>query len=222
MATNNAINLKDNGIASYDGSGTFSALANPLTVANGGQGNSSLTAYAVLCGGTTTTNPVQSIASVGTSGQVLKSNGAGALPSFSGGSSGYSLYFSSLTASNPSASSTYFIRPGSSMTSVSLATASGTKIYVPKSGTLVCGGFMVSIGGTLGSNENVSIYARLNNTTDIAISTTSQWTSTPITYVNSGLSSSVSAGDYFQIKIVTPAWTTNPASVDISISLIIV
>jgi hypothetical protein len=36
----------------------------------------------VLCGGTTTTDPFQSIASVGTAGQVLTSNGAGALPTF--------------------------------------------------------------------------------------------------------------------------------------------
>lgn len=53
-----------------------------ITVANGGTGDTSLTAYAVLTGGTTSTNPVQSIASVGTSGQVLTSNGAGALPTF--------------------------------------------------------------------------------------------------------------------------------------------
>ena len=41
---------------------------------------SSALPYAVLCGGTTSTNPIQSIASVGTAGQVLTSNGAGALP----------------------------------------------------------------------------------------------------------------------------------------------
>jgi hypothetical protein len=51
-------------------------------VAGGGTGVTSNTAYAVLCGGTTTTNPIQSIASVGTDGQVLVSNGAGALPTF--------------------------------------------------------------------------------------------------------------------------------------------
>jgi len=53
-----------------------------LPVANGGTGVASTTAYAVLCGGTTTTGPFQAIASVGTSGQVLTSNGAGALPTF--------------------------------------------------------------------------------------------------------------------------------------------
>ena len=56
------------------------ALATPLTVANGGSGNAAATAYAVLCGGTTSTGPIQAIASVGNAGQVLTSNGAGFLP----------------------------------------------------------------------------------------------------------------------------------------------
>lgn len=53
-----------------------------LPVANGGTGATTQTAYAVLCGGTTGTGAYQSIASVGTSGQVLTSNGASALPTF--------------------------------------------------------------------------------------------------------------------------------------------
>ena len=53
-----------------------------LPVANGGTGRASHTAYAVVCGGTTSTAAQQSIASVGTSGHVLTSNGAGALPTF--------------------------------------------------------------------------------------------------------------------------------------------
>lgn len=51
-------------------------------VAGGGTGLTSATAYAVLCGGTTSTAAFQSIAGVGTSGQFLTSNGAGALPTF--------------------------------------------------------------------------------------------------------------------------------------------
>lgn len=53
-----------------------------LAVSRGGTGLASATAYAVLCGGTTSTGAFQSIASVGTAGQVLTSNGAGALPTF--------------------------------------------------------------------------------------------------------------------------------------------
>jgi microcystin-dependent protein len=51
-------------------------------VSVGGTGANSATAYAVQCGGTTSTGAFQSVASVGTSGQVLTSNGAGALPTF--------------------------------------------------------------------------------------------------------------------------------------------
>jgi hypothetical protein len=53
-----------------------------LPVANGGTGATSQTAYAVLAGGTTSTGAYQSVASVGTSGQILTSNGASALPTF--------------------------------------------------------------------------------------------------------------------------------------------
>lgn len=60
-----------------------------VVVADGGTGRSSQTAYAVLCGGTTTTAAQQSVASVGASGQVLTSNGAGALPTFQDVSADY-------------------------------------------------------------------------------------------------------------------------------------
>ncbi|CAB4139845.1 hypothetical protein UFOVP353_55 [uncultured Caudovirales phage] len=56
--------------------------ANVIGAQYGGTGRASHTAYAVVCGGTTSTSAQQSVASVGTSGHVLTSNGAGALPSF--------------------------------------------------------------------------------------------------------------------------------------------
>lgn len=74
MVTNNAINSPD-----------------PADVSSGGTGLSSTTAYAVLCGGTTSTAALQSIASVGTAGQVLTSNGAGALPTYQAVGGGTSL-----------------------------------------------------------------------------------------------------------------------------------
>jgi hypothetical protein len=60
-----------------------------LPVANGGTGATSQTAYAVLAGGTTSTGAYQSVASVGTTGQVLTSNGAGALPTFQAAGGGF-------------------------------------------------------------------------------------------------------------------------------------
>ena len=65
----------------------------PQPIVEGGTGVQSTTAYAVLCGGTTSTGALQSIAGVGTSGQVLTSNGAGALPTFqaAGGGGGINI-----------------------------------------------------------------------------------------------------------------------------------
>jgi hypothetical protein len=53
-----------------------------LPVANGGTGLSTTTAYSVVFSGTTSTGAFQASAGPGTSGQVLTSNGAGALPTF--------------------------------------------------------------------------------------------------------------------------------------------
>lgn len=73
-----------------------------IAVADGGTGRSSHTAYAVICGGTSTTAAQQSVASVGTSGQVLTSNGASALPTFQDAASGDWVKISSATASSSS------------------------------------------------------------------------------------------------------------------------
>ena len=62
--------------------GATTLTAGTLPVAAGGTGRATATAYALVCGGTTSTGALQSIASVGTSGQILTSNGAGALPTF--------------------------------------------------------------------------------------------------------------------------------------------
>ena len=80
-----------------------------LPVAHGGTGDSSFTAYAPIFGGTTSTGALQS-GTVGTAGQVLTSNGAGALPTFqsltppsSAGPFGiYKFQTVSTSASNPS------------------------------------------------------------------------------------------------------------------------
>lgn len=54
----------------------------PIPVNQGGTSTTSFTPYAVLCTGTTATGAIQSIASVGTTGQGLCGNGSSALPTF--------------------------------------------------------------------------------------------------------------------------------------------
>lgn len=79
----------------------------PVSVANGGTGVKLVTAYAVLCAGTTLTGAVQSLASAGTSGQALVSAGASALPEFgtlgiSGGGTGATSLSAGVIQSNGS------------------------------------------------------------------------------------------------------------------------
>lgn len=106
------------------------AAATPIygtaVVAGGGTGRTSHTAYSVICGGTTTTAAQQSVVSVGTSGQVLTSNGAGALPSFQASGAGD---FATIT--------------------VQTFTSNGT--YTPTAGMLYCTVEIVGGGGGGGS-----------------------------------------------------------------------
>lgn len=103
-----------------------------LPVANGGTGATSATAYAVQCGGTTSTGAHQSIASVGTAGQVLTSNGAGALPTFQTAGGGVTL--SDDTATN----ATYYpiFATATSGTATTVKVSSTKLTYNPSTGAL--------------------------------------------------------------------------------------
>lgn len=59
-----------------------------LPVANGGTGLATTTSYGLIAAGTTSTGNFQQVSGTGTSGQVLTSNGAGALPTWQTGASG--------------------------------------------------------------------------------------------------------------------------------------
>lgn len=68
--------------------GTASNVTGTVLVPNGGSGLTSLTAYALMTGGTTSTGNMQQVSGVGTSGQVLTSNGAGILPTWQNAATG--------------------------------------------------------------------------------------------------------------------------------------
>jgi len=71
------------------GLGTIAVQNTPLTTSVGGTGLTTMTpAGAVLCAGVTQIAPVQVVESAGTTGQVLTSNGAGALPTFQAAAGG--------------------------------------------------------------------------------------------------------------------------------------
>lgn len=130
-----------------------------------------------------------------------------------GGASGYSLHFTNSGSGgvlSPADSTTYlFGEMTSGYTSASYASG---KIQIPTSGTITAVAWTIfSDGGTNASTENVSLYARINDTTDTTLTTTSNWST--VTSAVSGratVSIAVTAGQFVMLKIVTPAWATNP------------
>ena len=138
----------------------------PQPVAEGGTGVQSNTVYAVLCGGTSSTSPIQSIAGVGTSGQVLTSNGAGALPTFQAGASGTinSLTGNTGGAISPSAGNINVVGDG---TTIAIA-GSGNTLTASLVGT---GAIQTLTGSTSGgaispSAGNINITAGTGITVD--------------------------------------------------------
>jgi len=89
------------------------------------------------------------------------------------------------------------------------------RIFVPKAGTIKLA-YIEWDAGTAGTNENVSVYLRLNDTTDTLIQTIGDANASKL-FSNTAVGVVVAAGDYIEIKIVTPnpGWATNPANVAI-------
>ena len=78
------------GIVSIAAQGTdyYAPGGTDVIVADGGTGVGTFVAYTPICGGTTGTGSLQSVAALGSSGDILTSNGAGALPTFQPASGG--------------------------------------------------------------------------------------------------------------------------------------
>lgn len=166
-AGNNSLNM--------DVSLTSSAL-DPLPVPNGGTTDTSFTPYAIICGGTTGTAPFQDIGFVGNPGEILMSNGPGALPSFQSSSGGGEL--TSITTQKFTSNSTYVPSFGmvyctiecigaggggggaaNDATTYGLAAAGGgggggyVRFTVPAASIGVSQSVTVGIGGSGGSNS---------------------------------------------------------------------
>jgi hypothetical protein len=62
--------------------GSLAVGFTPVTVPLGGTGNTTFTAYSVICAGTTATGTFQNVSGVGSANQVLTSNGASNLPTW--------------------------------------------------------------------------------------------------------------------------------------------
>ena len=81
----------------------------PQPVVEGGTGDTSFTAYSVLCGGTTSHGGLQNVSGLGTSGQVLTSNGASTLPTWQPGGGGMSVVVTGTDVTNMAVNTTYIL-----------------------------------------------------------------------------------------------------------------
>jgi len=125
------------------------------------------------------------------------------------GRSGYTLPIFVGSHSAPADATTYYFGPIPN--TAPSTTAEERKVYIPKAGKITfCS--ISSNATTAGTDEAWPYYIRLNNSTDYGIDTVSvsanlrQW-------INSAMDITVAAGDYIEIKSVTPTWATNPAGV---------
>lgn len=78
----------------------------------------------------------------------------------------------------------------------------------------------ITVTATAGATtEATTIYARINNTTDVTLSSAVTMDQTNQTFSITGLSQAIAAGDKIEIKLITPTWVTNPTNVRISVDL---
>ena len=150
LTGNNLISFDNTGITIFTSLNLNSGLitnatwnGNTITVPYGGTGRTATTPYSVICGGTTGTGALQSVANVGVIGQVLTSQGAGALPIWSGAGSGT---VTSITAGTG-------LSGGTIITSGTIAIAN----TAVTAGSYTYGGFTVNAQGQLTAASNGAV-----------------------------------------------------------------
>lgn len=99
----------------------------------------------------------------------------------------------------------------STQPTVPIGTVGRRRTYFRRSWTVVAAEFGSYSVTTAGSNEDWSLYFRLNNTTDTLIETVAS-SSNQRNFTNSSLNISVVAGDWFEMKLVNPTWSTDPGT----------
>lgn len=94
-------------------------------------------------------------------------------------------------------------------------------VVASKTGTIKSVFIKVRVTGTLGTSETGSFYIRINNTTDVLITSVAKFDATTQSYNLTGMSTSVTEGDDIVIKYVGPVFTTNPTGNQLSASILI-
>ena len=134
-------------------------------------------------------------------------------------SAGAGSFYVQTGTGNLAGSSTYYLSTFFSPITFTAATAAYTNIFMAKAGTITaCYGFVQST--TPGSAENVTIALRLNDTSNTNVTTTLQLDADR-TFSNNALSLAVSAGNFIDVLMITPAWVLAPLASKITVSFVV-
>ncbi len=175
-----------------------------LTVPNGGTGDTSFTPYSVVCGGTSNTGPLQQTAT-GSTGQVLQSAGASAVPTYS-----TATYPSTTTINQILYSSAANTVAGLSTANRAVLTTGATGI--PALTALATDGQLI-IGSTAGAPAAATLTAGMgvsitNGSNSITIATTGggiTWTEVTGTSQNAAVNNGYVANNAGLVTVTLPA-----------------
>ncbi len=120
---------------------------------------------------------------------------------------GYTLNVQALTSSPADSATNYF----GQLPKAPIGTANISKVYIRKAATIKVAN-IYCYAGTAGTAEAWSLYIRKNNAADTLIQTNSVATNERV-FLNTALNIAMATGDYFEIKMINPAWATNPLTV---------
>lgn len=126
-----------------------------------------------------------------------------------GSSTAHYALMASFASTNPADATTYYF--GGMYVALTTVNAS-RRIYIPYSGTLTAAYLYIRNGGTAGTTETSTAYIRINDATDVTISSSVTTNNGDNAFNVTGLSTAVTAGDYFEVKWITPTWSTNPTA----------
>lgn len=132
----------------------------PIIVSEGGTGSKTFTAYSLIAGGTTATGAFQNVVGVGTSGQILVSAGAGALPAWTtaGGTTILNSLGGNTGTATPTAGKIDIKTSNSTLTFVGAASA----VTLSMTGTNIC--FGSTLPALAGGANNITFGTVIGNT----------------------------------------------------------
>lgn len=213
--------------AAYDGQTSINTLGTITTgvwngtgidVANGGTGAASFTAYSVVCGGTTSTGALQNVSGVGSSGNVLTSNGPGALPTWQASSSGVTSVSGTTNRITSTGGATPVIDIAATYVGQTSITTLGTIATGTWHGSVVDGqyggtgvantGKTITIGGNFTTSGAFTTTLTVTGNTNVTLPTTGTLVSTATAAVINA-TNSFSFNEQYQMKINDYSETVN-------------